>query len=158
LHRTLYHAPIHGWARVIAQANWIHTLPVLIMFLCLITFYYQEHLLQNPTKIRFKQAFSLAFQRINKGKTQDSPEIIAGLLSEALSNYLADKLNRPSSGLTLKDVCVLIPQRFSNIPDGHIDQLKRLWKELEEFRFAPSNSRDSGNTDILQGVEELLRF
>ena len=85
------------------------------------------------------------------------PRQAAGLLSEAILGYLADKLDCPASGLTRKQVAQLILKRYPRMPEGHLERFKMLLDELELQRFAPSApGADKDGAHLIEGAAELL--
>lgn len=141
------------WAAALSRSLWLHLLLSALFLLSLGSFLHQQRLLNDPAGARFRQALGKAEARLEQAR--GSPQEAAGLLSDALSDFLGDKLNCPRSGLTLKQAQGLLRSRFPKMPDGHLDQLKRLWEEIDLSRYAPGASGDAGH--IIDGVGELLR-
>jgi hypothetical protein len=147
-------------AAAVSRTLWIHLIPAAVFLLALASFLHQERLLNDPVGTRFRKALDKAELKLAeaRGRQTSSPQQAAGLLSEALTEFLGDKLNCPHSGLTLKQAQGTLRQRFPRMPEGHLNQLKLLWEEIGLYRYAPSGPGGAGDAkQIVEGVGELLR-
>ncbi|MFH1723517.1 MAG: BatD family protein [Elusimicrobiota bacterium] len=162
IHRVLREPRLDRAAASVARAGWFHLLPLALLLASLAVYFYREWLLHDPVGARSRRALSSARQRVRKSRAAGEPQRAAAMLADALSSYLADKLNRPAFGLTLRETQQLLRTRYPKLPDGHIEQVRRLWGELEVFRFAPSAGRETayladGVSELVAALEEEMR-
>lgn len=144
-------------ASMAAGAGWLHLAPLSVFLLALSSVVYRNRILQDPAGARSRRALSQAMRRVRDARRGAGPEQCAALLFETLSNYAADKLNRPASGLTLRDAQKAFRERFPGVPEGHLEQMRVLWQELEMFRFAPQEMQSSDASSLADGVRELVK-
>jgi hypothetical protein len=125
----------------LALAGPINAVPFLIF---VIVFGFDRHKdmkARNPKEMRKRQAFKkavLIIRQTQKGNSSDVRKI-AERLSEALTGYLADKVGQAPSALTLKSVEQDIQKINSGISQPTIENIRRIWSELDSKRFAPSS-------------------
>ncbi|MFA5139770.1 MAG: BatD family protein [Elusimicrobiota bacterium] len=136
---------------------WLHLIPLTVFLLSLAGAAYRNVLLNDPAGARSKGALAKAMSRIKDVRGAGSPEETAAGLFEALSNFVADKLNQPASGLTLREAGRSLREKYPKLPEGHLGQLRILWEELEMFRFAPKGAQEEQTAHLADGVKELLK-
>ncbi|MEK7743172.1 MAG: BatD family protein, partial [Elusimicrobiota bacterium] len=135
--------PPRASARLSAGATrrlWPHLIPLGVFLASFTLFLRRESLLRDPAGTRARRAFANAGRLLARARDLQAsePRQAAGLLSEAILGYLADKLDCPASGLTRKQVAQLLLKRYPRIPEGHLERFKMLLDELELPRFATS--------------------
>ncbi len=154
--------PPRAAARLSAAATrrlWPHLIPLGVFLASFGVFLRRESLLRDPAGARARRAFANAGRLIARARNMQAldPRQAAGLLSEAILGYLADKLDCPASGLTRKQVAQLILKRYPRMPEGHLERFKMLLDELELQRFAPSApGADKDGAHLIEGAAELL--
>jgi len=157
LHETLRPSNAARWAALVASAGTLTVLPAFLFFGSIGWSFYRDRQRQDPAGARRRGAHGNAKKRIRSARSKsDSPEA-AGELTEALSGYLGDRLNRSASGLTLKDAQGALKLNHPDIADGHLEQLGRVWRELERIRFAPDQQLDATPGDLAQSVDDLIK-
>lgn len=155
--------PPRGIPRLSAVATrrlWPHLIPLGAFLASLGVFLRRESLLRDPAGARARKAVSKAGLLIDRARALQAqePQRAAGLLSEAILGYLADKLDCPASGLTRKQVAQLLLQRYPRFPEGHLERFKMLLDELELQRFAPSApGAEKDGAHLVEGVRELVK-
>tara|TARA_R110002096_G_scaffold303080_3_gene498027 strand:- start:930 stop:2681 length:1752 start_codon:yes stop_codon:yes gene_type:complete len=75
------------------------------------------------------------------------------LIQQALSLYIADRLNLPEAGLSANR---LIQEVQTTSPEMHIDDLRNLFEKCETIAYAPNVSQDSLTNDI-ELSKELIK-
>ncbi|MBI5243914.1 MAG: protein BatD [Elusimicrobia bacterium] len=147
-------------AAALSRTLWIHLFPAAVFLAGLLSFLHRESLLQDPAGARFRRALDLAERAISEAREilPCDPQKAAGLLEEALTGFLGDKLNCPRSGLTIKQAQALIKKRFPKMPEGHLRQLKLLWEEIDLYRYAPSAPGGTGDaSQFVDGVLQMIK-
>jgi len=147
-------------AAALSGASWLHLIALAVFVLSLASFLHRERLLHDPAGVRFRGALDKAEATLSRARDAQSADAqtSAGLLSEALAQFLADKLNCARSGLTLKQAQQIVKERFPGMPEGHLHQLKLLWEEIDLYRYAPSAPGGTGDAgQLIDGVRELIR-
>jgi len=143
---SLPSAPVSSALRAAARGRWIHLLP-LIAFLCAgAAKLYRDRLNLDPAGRRFRSALAAARRRIDEAGVRhaaNSPQQAAELLEEALARFLADKLDRSASGLTLREATDLLRGKFPGVKEETLQDIKGLWEDLEAVRFAGDGSATS---------------
>jgi len=159
--RYLKSAADDPWVERLALGSfsrlWPHLIPLTVLLLSLAGAAYRNVLLNDPAGARSKGALAGALSRIKDARNAGSAEETAAGLFEALSNFVADKLDRPASGLTLREAARLLRERHPKLPEGHLQQMRILWEELEMFRFAPKGAQEDQTAQLADGVKELLK-
>ncbi len=155
--------PPRAFARVSAAATrrlWPHLIPLGVFLAGVGVFLRRESLLRDPAGARARRAFSNASRLIARARDMHAaePRQAAGLLSDAILGYLADKLDCPASGLTRRQVARLLLKRYPRLPEGHLERFKMLLDELELQRFAPSApGAEKDGAHLAEGAAELLK-
>ncbi len=141
------------FASFFSSANWIHMIPSMLFLGSAGFSLYRRKLLSNPIRQRSRTAYARAQKLLDKASSSGGATA-AGNLGEALTGYIADKINRPTAGLTQREARTLLQKKFPKIPDGHYHQLKILWEDLEIQRYAPIGGQD---TETARGLEKDIR-
>ncbi|MBI4375604.1 MAG: protein BatD [Elusimicrobia bacterium] len=125
------------WLEHVANAGPIHSLPFAIFagFLC--AFQIRARRQADPAAARAAAAVGLASRRISEAVKEGDSRRSAALMSAALTGYLADKLNCSASGLTFRRAQELLRQRSSRAPQSLMEDLRRLWEQIDRLSFAP---------------------
>jgi len=90
---------------------------------------------------RKRKAYAAAKARVKEAEELFSKNKMGSamtVLSDALSDYLSDKLSTPTGGLTLKKITELSRCSYPGIKDETVASLEDVWQELDMLRFAPS--------------------
>jgi hypothetical protein len=147
---------LRGMSAWIAGTLLLHAVPSLL-FICAMGYsLYRQKLLQDPVGMRARKALNTAKAKITRAKNASDSGVQTTLLADALTGYISDKVNRPASGLTLRDAQEALSQRFPKIPPGHLTQLKNVWEEIDLMRFAPAGAVDDSAEDLGSNLRELL--
>lgn len=157
-----YLKPKHGGSpfskllEAAAEAGPIHSVPFLVFAGALVFAQYKERGASDKKGSRFKNASRAAASRIRQAGQlpSDDPRKVA-LLSDALTNYIADKLDLTASGLTLRRAQELLRLRQPSFGEAQMQNLKDIWDELDLLRFAPSQARQ-GDLERLQALLSQL--
>jgi hypothetical protein len=149
----------------VASAGPIHAVPAAFFLWSLGLAFFRERLASDPKGARFRGAWRSAMSRSKAAaRALDSREA-AGLLTEALTGFLADKLGEPASGLTMRRVAELLQSRHPRVSAQAVERIRSLWEDLDSRRFAPPTSEFAGDgaavrrelADLLQVLEKELR-
>lgn len=148
---------IASWAALAAGAGALHAFPALLLLASGGFAAWRDNLERDPVRSRARRAARAAEERLARSRKTKSLADASSLVGESLVVYLADKLAVPPSGLTLRQAQELLHKRWPRLPRGHIDQLKRLWSEMERLRYAPATLRDTEVSQLRDAVGELLK-
>jgi len=141
----------------VASAGPVHAVPLLFFFWTLGLAFLRGLSASDPKGAQFRGAWKSASIRLRAAqKAADSREA-AGLLTEALTGFLADKLSEPASGLTMRRVSELLQMRQPQIPAQAIKRIRALWEDLDSRRFAPaSGGAEEDGAVLRQELSDLL--
>ena len=120
---------------------------------------YEEMKARNPLEVRKRQAFKKALQIVEKARTEhlSDPKEMTDQLSEALIGYLADKLGKSPSALTLKGLAQETQKANLPISANTLENLKRVWDEIDSRRFAPAGAASkTANSEIAEDISALI--
>ncbi len=124
----------------------------------LISFFHKKHLnrLNNDHGFaRFTGAYKKARLTLSKaghGEIDDTG--FYSLISRVITDYIADKLNLPSAGLTLDHICSILKEK--KIAPEIIEEFKKLYEKCEYARFAHGFSTEQDRKEILSRTEKIL--
>ncbi|MCX5796351.1 MAG: BatD family protein [Elusimicrobia bacterium] len=149
----------------VASAGPIHAVPLLFFFWALGLAFFRERLASDPKGARFRGAWKTAMIRSKAAQHALDSREAAGLLTEALTGFLADKLSEPASGLTMRRVAELLQMRQPQLPAQEVERIRSLWEDLDSRRFAPPAAGSAGDgaavrqelTDLLHSLEKELK-
>ncbi|MBI5238839.1 MAG: protein BatD [Elusimicrobia bacterium] len=127
-----------------AAAGPVHALPFLFLGWAAGSAFYRGRLASDPQGARFRAALKRARSRLHQAQRAADHRQAAGLMSEALVNFLADKLAEPAAGLTMRRVAELLQSRQPGIPGPTIERIRAVWGELDSRRFAPPSAGPGG--------------
>lgn len=151
-------------AENLAGLGALHGLPLLVFVGLLSWSGYMEILGADKKGTRFRGAYRSAMNKIKEASlAADDPRRFSGLMSDALTHYLADKLHQPASGLTLKRVQEILQRDQPLLSEERLRRIKTLWEEFEHLRFAPSagnghkHSLADEMTQLLKDLERELQ-
>lgn len=145
-------------ASAVGRALPVHLVPLIVFLVCLAQHLYRERLLHDPAGVRFRGALGRALAALEDARRTSDAGKASSLLADALGEYLGDKLDCAHSGLTLRQFQARLRERFPKLPDGHIDELKRIWEEVDLVRFAPSApGMDSDLGALVDAAATLLK-
>ena len=137
------------------SAEPLHTLPFLFFAWALGLHLYRERLASDPKGARARGALKAARARLSSaGRAADSKKAV-GLMAEALTGYLADKLGEPAPSLTLRRALELL--RAHHLPETSLARAQALWEELDSRRFAPSRALSSEMPAFRGDLDRLLK-
>ena len=142
----------------VASAAPFHGLPFLFFTWALGLTLYRQRLAADPKGARSRTAAKTAAARIREAGRSSDARQAAGLLAEALTGYLSDKLGEPAAGLTMKRVQELMLQRRPPVGAPTLERIKSLWEELDARRFAPpaADATDDAAGSELMGLLQTL--
>jgi len=149
----------------VASAGPVHAVPLLFFFWSLGLALFRERLASDPKGARFRGAWKVAMVRLRAAQHAADSRQAAGLLTEALTGFLADKLGEPASGLTMRRVVELMQMRQPQVPEQALERIRALWEDLDSRRFAPPAAGSAGDgaaarqelTDLLHSLEKELK-
>ncbi|MEQ8188507.1 MAG: BatD family protein [Candidatus Eremiobacterota bacterium] len=124
----------------------------------LISFFYKKHLNRLNSDLgfaRFTRAYKKARLNLSKAgnETPDNLQFYS-LISRVITDYIADKLNLPSAGLTRDHICSILEEK--KMDSDIIEEFKRLYEKCEYARFAPASSSEQDRTTVLSLTEKIL--
>jgi hypothetical protein len=141
----------------IASAGPIHAVPLLFFVWTLGLAVFRQRLASDPQGARFRGAWKTALVRLRTAQKAPDSREAAGLLTEALTGFLADKLDEPASGLTMRRVAELLQMRQPQVPAQAIMRIRALWEDLDSRRFAPPTTDSAGDGAVMrQNLADLL--
>jgi hypothetical protein len=140
-----------------AEAGPVHALPFLFFGWAAGAAFCRGRLASDPKGARFRAAWRRADARLRQAQGAADLREGAGLMSEALTGFLADKLGEPAAGLTLRRVAELLQAR--RLEDGTVARIRALWEELDSRRFAPPAAGGAGDgASLREELSGLLRL
>jgi hypothetical protein len=143
----------------VASAGPIHAVPLLFFLWTLGLAFFRERLASDPTGARFRGAWKAAMLRLRAAQQATDSRAAAGLLTEALTGFLADKLGEPASGLTMRRVAELLQMRQPQISAQSIERIRALWEDLDSRRFSPPAAGSAGDgAAVRQELSDLLQI
>ncbi|MCX5789267.1 MAG: BatD family protein, partial [Elusimicrobia bacterium] len=131
-------ADSEGFLAALASRQAAHVIPLALFLVSLAISGYRERLLLDPKGARARRAASRAQSLLDEAERFAEGDAVksAAKVGEALLGFIADKLGRPVSGVTLRDAQEAIRWRFPAVGPDRLERLKELWEEVEELRFA----------------------
>ena len=127
-------APKPSFLARLSRGIWINGLAAALLLLGILT-----RLLGK--KINTKQAYSQAKTRLHHATSYEQ-------ISEALRDYLSQRLHIQTGSLPLKEVITALHKR--GYTPQQTDPFTQLWKQLEDLRFAPGASSQAQKEQIRQ--------
>jgi len=124
------------------------------------SFFYKKHInrLSNDQGFaRFTRAYKkarLTMSDAAKLTGKDDDLQFYSLISRVITDYIADKLNLPSAGLTLEKLCSILEEK--KLPGDIIEEFKRCYEKCEYARFAPGSSKEEDRKEVLSLTEKIL--
>ncbi|MFA6029268.1 MAG: BatD family protein [Elusimicrobiota bacterium] len=145
-------------ASAVGRALPVHLVPLIVFLICLGQHLYRERLVRDPAGVRFRGALARALAALEEARRTSDAGKASSLLADALGEYLGDKLDCAHAGLTLRQFQGKLRERFPKLPEGHVDELKRIWEEVDLVRFAPSApGADSDLGALVDAAATLLK-
>lgn len=144
-------------AAAVAGAGWLHACPAALLLVCGAFASWRDRYEQDPVRARDRRAGRAAEERLARSRAVKGLQESSALVGEALVGYLADRLALPPSGLTMRQALEMMRKRWPKLPEGHIEQVRRLWGEMERIRYAPTTVRDTDVANLREAVRELLK-
>ena len=141
-----------------AAAGPLHALPFLFLAWAAGSALYRGRLASDPQGARFRAAFKRARARLRQAQHAAGPRESSDLLSQALVDFLADKLGEPAAGLTMRRVAELLGARQPHLPARTVERIRAAWEELDSRRFAPPSAAPAGDgSPVSEELAALLR-
>ena len=131
-------SPIADLLRKLGRGGPQNAIPFIFFAACLLWRGAESRRLSDPKRLRARQAYKAALSLIAQASAAQDSKESADLLSEALCNYLADKIGEPPAGLTLRRAQELLRQRYPKLSDGTLARIRNAWEEFDLRRFAPA--------------------
>ena len=144
-------------AAAVAQAGWLHALPAALLLISGGFASWRDRYEQDPVKARARRASRAAEERLARSRSVKNLQESSALIGDALVGYLADRLAMPQSGMTMRQALELMKKRWPRLPEGHLEQVRRLWGEMERIRYAPTTVRDTDIAALRDAVRELVK-
>jgi hypothetical protein len=149
----------------VAAAGPVHALPFLFFAWAAGLTLYRGRLASDPKGARFRAAWKRASSRLRQAQRATGSQEASGLMTEALTGFLADKLGEPASGLTMRRVAELLQTRQPQVPAHTVERIRALWEDLDSRRFAPQAAGAAGDgaavrqelADLFRGLEKELK-
>ncbi|MBI5208920.1 MAG: protein BatD [Elusimicrobia bacterium] len=144
----------------VGLADNAHSIPFLVFAVSLAMAMRREHLTSDPKGQRFRSALKRAHQRIREAEhlAGQAPQAAASLMSEALLNFLGDKLDAAASGLTQRRALELLKAKAPTLAPKSFDAVRDLWEQLDLMRFAPPAAGDSAKgSDAAARIKALIK-
>lgn len=148
--------PVSAALSALAALGWLNLAPLTLLAGAVSRSVYQERLSLDPAGARFRAALGAARGKIRQAEAQlasDSRKA-AGLLSDALAGFLADKLGLPAATLSLRDAIERL--RTRGLAGQALDELKAVWEGLEILRFAGAGDATAEAAALITRVRSLL--
>ncbi|MBI4423644.1 MAG: BatD family protein [Elusimicrobia bacterium] len=147
-----------GTLTFLAGRTFLHLIPLALFLSSLAVGGYRERLLLDPQGARFRRAAGRAQGLLKEAGRYAASDAgrAAAKVGEALSGFIADKLGRSASGLTLRDAQDAIRARFPGVAPDRLDRLRELWQEVDQLRFA-GGTAGADAAALASGVGQLLR-
>lgn len=143
-------------ASAVAGAGLIHAAPAVLLAFAAAVAGWRAREDSDPAGARARRAAKAADEKLSKSRGAKGLHDSSALVGEALVGYLADKLSMPPSGLTARQAAEGLRRRWPRLPEGHAEQVKRLWAEMERIRYAPTTVRDTDVAHLRDAVKELI--
>jgi hypothetical protein len=143
-------------AAAVAGAGAAHAAPVAVLAFAALLAGWRSREQSDPAGARARRAAKAAEERLAKSRGAKGLHESSALVGDALVGYLADKLAVPPSGLTARQAVEALRRRWPKLPDGHVEQVRRLWGEMERIRYAPTTVRDTDVAHLREAVKELI--
>ncbi len=137
LHTAADRSPVDAFLAALAAARGLNVLPFLVFGASLGSSQYERLRNLDPRRRRRRAALKSALKRVEQAQTQAQQRQAAALMSEALNHYLADKLDVPALGLTLKRALESLRQERPALPEELAGRLREVWQDLDALQFAP---------------------
>ncbi|TBR17295.1 hypothetical protein EPO15_17205 [bacterium] len=143
-------------AAAVAGAGLLHAVPAATLAFAGLVAGWRAREDSDPARSRARRAAKAADERLGKSRATKALAESSALVGDALVGYLADKLSVPPSGLTARQAVDALRRRWPKMPEGHLEQVKRLWGEMERIRYAPTTVRDLDVANLREAVKELI--
>ncbi|HXS99408.1 MAG TPA: BatD family protein [Elusimicrobiota bacterium] len=119
----------------------------------------------DPRGRRRREALGRAEARLASAAALPESEAAkaAALAADALAGYVADQLDAPAAGLTLKSALEGLKTLRRPPAAGTLERLTELWREAEVRRFAPGGARGDAArfshdaSSLLKSLDQELR-
>ncbi len=147
--------PLSAFLTRLADLGPWHALPFLILLAAGGTDWRRRAAGADPKGRRFRAALSQADRRLEQAALAqtDAPRA-AALVDEAIAAFVADKLDVPTAGLTLKTALEGLGALAHPPSEASLGLLKSAWDEAHLRRFAPG----AAGTDARHFAEETRKL
>jgi hypothetical protein len=128
-------------AKIADSGPW-HAIPFAIFVIASAVAWKRSLAEKNPQGRRSREALKNAHQRLLKAEKLSASDLVqaTGLVDEALTSYIADKLGMTATGLTLKSAVTGLSSLPKSPSPESLKRLESIWEELHLRRFAPGAS------------------
>jgi tetratricopeptide (TPR) repeat protein len=136
---------------------WLLAIPLIMLPLVIGYTWYRSKYQSNERHMRGKRARRLSRQRFSEASTllkQGEDKAFYAAISQALHQYLGDKLHQPPARITT-DVIGQTLQQYG-LDDDSINELKACLEHCDFARFAPVGSSEAEMADTLRKAESLV--
>ncbi|HBB66019.1 MAG: hypothetical protein A2X28_07240 [Elusimicrobia bacterium GWA2_56_46] len=145
--------------RVSALPLWLNLFPAAAVLLSLWLARLNDSRLKNPLLFRFRKAggaaragLAAAAEKLAAGRPQEA----APLLYDSLLAYLHGKSGLKASGLTMKRALSLLREKFPDIGEHSLAEIRDLWEKLEAAHFSPGGAGPREVKDMIEKYSSLL--
>jgi hypothetical protein len=135
----------------------MQALPLILLAGVIVIRRRQEKLMGDVRLRRLKRAHGLAKRRLasaNELLNKKQLDQFYGEISKAIYQYIGDKFNYASSGLTESKVVELL--RSEDFSDDTIGSFEQLIRNADFGRFAPGQTGNDSAGDLLKEAEEWI--
>ncbi|MFA6433082.1 MAG: BatD family protein [Elusimicrobiales bacterium] len=144
---------------VSALPLWLNFFPAAAVLLSLWLARLKDFRLKNPLLFRFRRARGKARAELAAagGELKNGrPGEAASILYDSLLSYLSDKSGCRVGGLTIKRALSLFREKFPDIGEHSLDEIRDLWEKLEGLHFSPAAATPETARDLMEKYEALL--
>ncbi|MEK7383799.1 MAG: BatD family protein [Elusimicrobiota bacterium] len=158
-------SPLSAALAAFASLGFWHGLPAAFLLAAAAMAWRRRALDSDPRGRRSRAALRRAEERLRSAANQPTEQAAraAALIDEALAGFVADKLDVPTGGLTLKAALDGLAAAPHPPSAATLERLKEAWVEAGQRRFAPGGdgtpTRDfaAASADLLKTLEREMR-
>jgi len=132
-------------------------MPPLLLIICLFIKKYSDRLNSDIGFARLKRSYGKARKNLNKAKKimkEEKETDFYSLISRILTDYVGDRFNLPSAGLTLEEIEKILEEK--QVERDLIDLFRKCYERCDYARFAPGNSTEEKMKETFSMADKLL--
>lgn len=158
-------APVSTALAAFADLGPWHALPFAFLLAAAIVAWRRRADEADPRGRRRREALARAETRLTAAALLSPAQAgrAAALAGETIANYVADQLDSPAAGLTLKTALERLKALAPAPSAGTLARLSDVWQEAELRRFAPGGAAEDGarfaheTSSLLKALDQELR-